>query len=69
MFVMKRKSMREFGIKLNRYANWRVALVGEIVIRLPLLSCSKVMLSYPERANQPLPCSHFHSSENALAKP
>ena len=48
---MKRKSMREFGIKHNRYANWRVALVGEIVIRLLALSCSKGMLSYSERAN------------------
>ena len=51
MFVMKRKSMREFGIKRNRYANWRVALVGEIAIRLPLQSCSKGTASYPERAN------------------
>ena len=48
---MKCKSMREFGIKHNRYANWCVALVGEIAIRLPLLSCSKGMLFYPERAN------------------
>ena len=43
--------MREFGIKHNRYANWRVALVGEKVISLPALSCSKGMLSYSERAN------------------
>ena len=43
--------MREFGIKRNRYANCRVALVGEIVIRLLALSCSKGMLSYPERAH------------------
>ena len=43
--------MREFGIKHNRYANYRVALVGEIVISLPALSCSKNMLSYPKRAN------------------
>ena len=43
--------MREFGIKHNRYANWRVALVGEIAIRLPLQSCSKGTVSYPERAN------------------
>ena len=43
--------MREFGIKHNRYANWRVALVGEMAIRLLALSCSKGMLSYPERAN------------------
>ena len=51
MFVMKYKFMREFGIKHNPYANWRVALVGEMVISLPALSCSKVMVSYPERAN------------------
>ena len=48
---MKYKFMREFGIKHNRYANCRVALVGEMVISLPALSCSKGMLSYPERAN------------------
>ena len=48
---MKRKTMREFGIKHNRYANCRVALVGDIVIRLLALSCSKGMLFYPERAN------------------
>lgn len=51
MFVMKRKSMREFGIKHNRYANCCVALVGDIAIRLLALSCLKGMLSYPERAN------------------
>ena len=48
---MKYKSMREFGIKHNRYAFCRVALVGEIAIRLLALSCSKGMLFYPERAN------------------
>ena len=48
---MKRKTMREFGIKHNLYANCRVALVGDIVIRLLALSCSKGMLFYPERAN------------------
>ncbi len=48
---MKYKSMREFGIKLNRCANCHVSLVGEIAIRLPLQSCSKGTVSYPERAN------------------
>ena len=43
--------LREFGIKHNRYANCCVALVGEIVIRLLALSCSKGMLSYPECTN------------------
>ena len=61
--------LREFGIKYSRYANCCVALVGEIVISLLAQSCSKGMLSYPECANQPLPRLHFHSSENALAKP
>ena len=45
------KILRQFGIKHNRYANCCVALVGEIVIRLPLLSCSKGMMSYLERAH------------------
>jgi len=48
---MRCKTMREFGIKHNRYANCRVALVVEIAIRLPLQSCSKGTVSYPERAN------------------
>ena len=48
---MRCKTMREFGIKHNRYANCCVTLVGEIVIRLLVLSCLKGMLSYPERAN------------------
>ncbi|WP_314953289.1 hypothetical protein [Hoylesella loescheii] len=48
---MKYKFMREFGIKHNRYANWRVARVGEMVISLPASSCSKGMLFYPECAN------------------
>ena len=47
---MKYKSMREFGIKHNRYAFCRVALVGEIAIRLPLQSCSKGTVSYPKLA-------------------
>ena len=55
--------------KTQSLSNCRVALVSEIAIRLPLLSCSKGMVSYPERANQPLPRSHFHSSENALDMP
>ncbi len=28
--------LHEFGIKHNRYANYRNALVGEILIRLPV---------------------------------
>ncbi len=48
---MRCKTMREFGIKRNRYAFCRVALVGEIATRLPLQSCSKGTVSYPKRAN------------------
>lgn len=55
--------------KTQSLSNCHVTRVGEIAICLPLLSCSKGMLSYPERANQPLPRLHFHSSENALDKP
>jgi len=54
--------------KHNRYANCRVALVGDIAIRLPVWSCSKDMVSYPELANEPFRRSHFHSSGNALSK-
>ena len=47
--------MREFGIKHNRYANCCVALVGEMVISLPVLSCSKkhVILSRMHQLTPP----------------
>ncbi len=61
--------LREFGIKHNRYVNCRMALAGDIAIFLPVDSCFKGMLFYPALANQPFPRSHFHRSENALAKP
>jgi len=50
------------------YANYHVAQVGEIVIPLPVQSCSEVMVSYPKLANSPFHRSHFHSSENAPFK-
>jgi len=62
-------SLREFEIKHNRYAFCCVALVGEKAISLPVQSCSEEMVSCPELANQPSHRSHFHRSENALAKP
>ena len=61
--------LHEFGIKHNRYIFCRVALVGEIAISLPVQPCSEGMISYPELANQPFRCSHFHRSENAFSKP
>ena len=59
----------KFGIKHNRYAFCRIALVGEKAISLPIQSCSEGMVSCLELANQPFRRSHFHSSENALYKP
>ena len=43
--------MRGFGIKQNRYANCRIALVGEMIISLLGQSRSKDMVSYPELVN------------------
>jgi|GEM_PF-5275778 len=43
--------MREFGIREICYASCHVAPVGEIGIRLPVLSYSKDMVSYLELAN------------------
>ena len=63
------QEIREFGIKHNRYAFCCVALVGEIVISLPLQSCSESMVSCPKLANQSFRRSHFHRSENALSVP
>ena len=62
-------SLREFEIKHNRYAFCCVALVGEKAISLPIQSCSEEMVSCSELSNQSFRCSHFHRSQNALAKP
>ena len=40
--------IREFRIKHNRYANYRVALAGEITIRLFSSLAPKSTISYPE---------------------
>ena len=53
----------------NRYANCRLALVGDIAIHLPVRPCSKDIMSYPELTNEPFRRSHFHSSGNAPTKP
>ena len=60
---------RQFGIKHNRYAFCRMALVGTMAITLPVQFCSEGMVSYPKLANEPFRGSHFHSSENAPSKP
>ena len=59
---------RQFGIKHNRYAFCRIALVGEKAISLPIQSCSGGMVSCPELTNQPFRRSHFHRSEDAPSK-
>ena len=43
--------IREFGIRADRYVNYRIVLVGEITISLSVPSCSEGMVSYPECAN------------------
>lgn len=40
--------IREFGIKHNRYANYRVGLVGEITIRFFSNLAQESTISYPE---------------------
>lgn len=40
--------LREFGIRDICYVNYRYMVVGEIAISLPIQSCSKGMVSYPE---------------------
>ena len=62
-------SLREFEIKHNRYTFCWIALVGKIAISSPVQSCSEEMVSYHELSNQSFRRSHFHRSENALAKP
>ena len=69
VFLLLLHSLRKFKIKHSRYAFCRVALVGEKAISLPVQSCSEGMGSWPELLNHPLRRSHFHRSENPLAKP
>ena len=42
------QTLREFGIKATRYANYRVALVGEIAFRFLSNLAQKNTESYPE---------------------
>ena len=42
------KTIREFGIKLNRYVNYSVALVGEITCRIFSNLAQESIASYPE---------------------
>ena len=46
-------SLREFGIKHNRYIFCWIALIGEKAISLTVQSCSEKMISYSELANKP----------------
>ena len=45
------RKLREFGIREICYVNYRVTLVGAIPISLPVLSCPKDIVSYPEFVN------------------
>jgi len=40
--------IREFGIKLNRYVNYRVALAGEITSRIFSNLAQESIVPYPE---------------------
>ena len=62
------KILRQFGIKHNRDAFCRIALVGKIAITSSVRSCSGGMVTYPQLAYSPFRRSHFHRSENALSK-
>jgi len=41
--------MREIGIRIYRYVNYRLAIAGAITISLPILFCSKNIMTYPDR--------------------
>ena len=62
------KILRQFGIKLNRYAFCRIALVGKIAVPSPVQSCSGGMVTYPQLANSPFRRSYFHCSGEAFSK-
>ena len=51
VFGLQVNFLRDFGIKHNRYAFCRLALVGKTAISLPVQSCSGGMASYPKLAN------------------
>ena len=42
------QTLREFGIKATRYANYRVALIGEVAMRFLSNLAQKYTESYPE---------------------
>ena len=41
--------MREIGIRNSRYVNYRLAIADAITISLPILFCSKNIMTYPDR--------------------
>ena len=46
--AQKLKALYEFGLKHNRYDNYRVALVGEIIIRYLSNLAQENIVYYPE---------------------
>ena len=41
--------MHEIGIRVYRYANYRLAIADAITISLPILFCSKDLMTAPDR--------------------
>ena len=41
--------MREMGIRVYRYVNYRLAIVGATAISLPIQFCSKDIMTAPDR--------------------
>ena len=41
--------MREIGIRVYRYANYRLAIADAITISLPIQFCSKDIMTAPDR--------------------
>lgn len=41
--------MREIGIRVYRYVNYRLAIVGATAISLPIQFCSKDIMTAPDR--------------------
>ena len=62
LYVKSRcKKIREFGTRHSRYANYRVALTGEIATFLLVDSCLKGMVFYPHTRQLTIPSFAFSS--------
>jgi len=67
--------MREIGIRVYRYVNYRLATADAITISLPTQSCSKNIMAYPDlllythrKQNASIPHATHQAPQTTLAR-